>query len=101
MEELPERTIGSYEVRDQKFIVALIYMAVYVLCSGFQWTEWICINVGIGFNQKGFVLLFLIAIKSGDEKDVGRRLAEVAKHEISLGHVSTEGRRSLNNRAKA
>ena len=45
--------------------------------------------------------MFLIAIKSGSEKDVGRRLAEVAKHEISLGHVSTEGRRSLNNRVKA
>lgn len=26
-EELPGRSVGSYEVRDQKFIVALVYMA--------------------------------------------------------------------------
>ena len=35
--------------------------------------------------------MFLIAVKSGGEgKDIGRRMAEVAKHAISLGHVFTE-----------
>lgn len=27
MEELPGRSVGSYEVRDQNFIVVLVYMA--------------------------------------------------------------------------